>query len=76
MLLLRLREDLTKIFRKFKLPKNENKQNSTEILNFRKKGRMAEWELSKENIQPLRQGRRAAAMLEVTDTKRISEQKR
>ena len=36
---------------------------------------MAEWELSKENIQPLRQGRRAAAMLEVTDTKQISEQK-
>ena len=36
---------------------------------------MAEWELSKENIQPLRQGRRASAMIEQTDSKKIAEDK-
>lgn len=36
---------------------------------------MAEWELSKENIQPLRQGRKASALIEQPDSHKISEQK-
>ena len=37
---------------------------------------MAEWELSKENIQPLRQGRKVSAMLDpASDAKKISEEK-
>jgi hypothetical protein len=36
---------------------------------------MAEWELSKENIQPLRQGRKASAMTEQNDSKKINEEK-
>ena len=38
--------------------------------------KMAEWELSKENIQPLRQGRKVSAMLDpASDAKKISEEK-
>ena len=37
---------------------------------------MAEWELSKENIQPLRQGRKISAMLDpAADAKKITEEK-
>ena len=37
---------------------------------------MAEWELSKENIQPLRQGRKVSAMLDpASDAKKITEEK-
>ena len=37
---------------------------------------MAEWELSKENIQPLRQGRKVSAMLDpASDAKKIAEEK-
>ena len=37
---------------------------------------MAEWELSKENIQPLRQGRKVSAMLDpAADAKKIAEEK-
>ena len=38
--------------------------------------KMAEWELSKENIQPLRQGRKVSAMLDpASDAKKITEEK-
>ena len=36
---------------------------------------MAEWELCKENIQPLRQGRKASAITEQNDAQKIAEEK-
>ena len=38
-------------------------------------GKMGDWELSKENIQPLRSGRKASSMMEQTDSKQIAEEK-